>query len=85
MENPPNQHARSIFPEVAPYQFEALRYGFNTYANDLNPVATTILKATLDYPARFGPELTEDIRKWGNRWGKLVKEKLAPVLSQATQ
>lgn len=58
--------------------FEALRYGMTTYANDLNPVATTILKATLDYPARFGPELAEDIRKWGNRWAKLVKEKLDP-------
>jgi putative DNA methylase len=35
--------------------FEALRYGFTTIANDLNPVAAVILKATLDYPARFGP------------------------------
>lgn len=58
--------------------FEALRYGFNTYANDLNPVAATILKATLDYPARFGPELAEDIQKWGNIWAKRVKEKLDP-------
>jgi putative DNA methylase len=41
--------------------FEALRYGFNTIANELNPVAATILKGTLDYPARFGPELAEDI------------------------
>jgi len=31
--------------------FEALRYGFTTIANDLNPVAAVILKATLDYPA----------------------------------
>jgi len=58
--------------------FESLRYGFTTYANDLNPVASVILKATLDYPARFGPELTEDIRKWGNLWAQIVKEKLAP-------
>jgi len=58
--------------------FESLRYGFNTYANDLNPVAATILKATLDYPARFGPSLAEDIRKWGNEWAKRTKEKLGP-------
>ena len=58
--------------------FESLRYGFTTYANDLNPVAAVILKATLDYPARFGPELAEDIRKWGNEWAKRVKEKLDP-------
>ena len=58
--------------------FEALRYGFTTIANDLNPVAAVILKATLDYPARFGPELAEDIRKWGDIWAARVKEKLAP-------
>jgi putative DNA methylase len=58
--------------------FEALRYGFTTIANDLNPVAAVILKATLDYPARFGPSLAEDLRKWGNEWAKKVKEKLEP-------
>jgi len=56
--------------------FESLRYGFTTYANDLNPVAATILKATLDYPARFGPSLADDIRKWGNLWAQMVKERL---------
>lgn len=58
--------------------FEALRYGFTTYANELNPVASVILKATLDYPARFGPSLAEDIRKWGDIWAKRVEERLAP-------
>jgi len=56
--------------------FEALRYGFTTYANDLNPVATTILKATLDYPIRYGPGFAEDIKKWGNIWASRAKEKL---------
>ena len=58
--------------------FEALRYGFTTYANELNPVASVILKATLDYPARFGKDLANDIRKWGDIWAKRVEEKLAP-------
>ena len=57
--------------------FEALRYGFTTIANDLNPVAATILKATLDYPARFGPALADDIKKWGDIWARRVEEKLA--------
>src|SRR5690606_33417716 len=61
--------------------FEALRYGFTTIANDLNPVAATILKATLDYPARFGPSLADDIKKWGNRWYEVVKPKLKPFFS----
>lgn len=61
--------------------FESLRYGFTTIANDLNPVASTILKATLDYPARFGPKLAEDIKKWGNRWYELARVRLQPFFS----
>lgn len=61
--------------------FEALRYGFTTIANDLNPVAAVILKATLDYPARFGPSLADDIKKWGQRWYELVKPKLQPYFT----
>jgi adenine-specific DNA methylase len=47
--------------------FEALRLGHNVIANELNPVATTILYATLDYPARFGLALAADIERWGQR------------------
>jgi putative DNA methylase len=47
--------------------FEALRLGHRVIANELNPVATTILYATLDYPARFGANLIPSIRGWGER------------------
>jgi putative DNA methylase len=57
--------------------FEALRYGFTVLSNELNPVASVILKATLDYPARFGLTLTEDIRKWSDVWAKRVQQRLA--------
>ena len=33
---------------------EALRLGCETYASDLNPVATLILKCTLEYPQKYG-------------------------------
>ncbi len=33
---------------------EALRLGAETYAMDLNPVAYLILKATLEYPQKYG-------------------------------
>lgn len=56
--------------------FEALRFGLTVHANELNPVASVILKATLDYPARFGPSLAEDIRKYGNIWCGRVRERL---------
>ncbi|MBM4466926.1 MAG: DUF1156 domain-containing protein [Chloroflexi bacterium] len=57
--------------------FEALRYGFTVLAGELNPVASVILKATLEYPARFGPSLAEDIRRWGAVWAERVEERLA--------
>jgi adenine-specific DNA methylase len=47
--------------------FEALRLGHTVIANDMNPVATVILHATLNYPAQFGPELAREIQEWGNQ------------------
>jgi adenine-specific DNA methylase len=61
--------------------FEALRLGHHVIANELNPVATTILYATLDFPARFGMALAEDIEKWGKKLLEHVErqmEGLAP-------
>ncbi|HUW31905.1 MAG TPA: DUF1156 domain-containing protein [Planctomycetota bacterium] len=65
--------------------FEALRYGMTVYANELNPVASVILKATLDYPARFGPSLADDIRKYGKTWAERVRERLEPFYPLADQ
>ncbi|HYN76314.1 MAG TPA: DUF1156 domain-containing protein [Lamprocystis sp. (in: g-proteobacteria)] len=36
---------------------EAARLGFRTLANEYNPVACSVLEATLGYPFRFGKEL----------------------------
>ncbi len=47
--------------------FEALRLGHQVIANELNPVASVILKATLEYSAKFGTELVDDIQSWGDR------------------
>jgi adenine-specific DNA methylase len=58
--------------------FESLRYGFTTYASELNPVATAILTATLDYPARFGPQLPPLIAKYGKLLVDEVKKRLDP-------
>jgi putative DNA methylase len=56
--------------------FEALRCGFCVFAGELNPVAYVILAATLDYPARFGEELAEDLAKFGRVWGQLGRSRL---------
>lgn len=46
--------------------FEALRLGCKVIANDLNPVATIIEKATIEYPAKYGKELLQQIEYYGN-------------------
>ena len=65
--------------------FEALRFGLTVHANELNPVASVILKATLDYPARFGPSLADDIRKYGKIWCDKVRERLEPFYPLASK
>ncbi len=52
-----------------------MRLGHTVIANELNPVATTILYATLDYPARYGIKLAEEIAQWGAKLREgMVKE-----------
>lgn len=59
--------------------FEALRLGHDVISNELNPVATVIQYATLDYPRRFGQSLSDDIRRYGEELVASVGEKMAPV------
>lgn len=56
--------------------FEGLRYGLDVWANDLNPVACVILKATCEYPAYFGEQLAEDIAYWAGEVHKRAKREL---------
>ncbi|MCY4653295.1 MAG: DUF1156 domain-containing protein [Dehalococcoidia bacterium] len=47
--------------------FETMRLGLTTLASELNPVASVVLKATVDYPLSFGASLSDEIQYWGNR------------------
>ncbi len=47
--------------------FEALRLGCDVIANELNPVASMILEATLKFPIKYGPRLVDDIEYWGEK------------------
>ena len=62
--------------------FETVRYGFETGANELNPVAGIILIGTLDYPFHFGPALAKDLRKWGAQLVNRLRERLAPFFPE---
>ena len=43
---------------------ESARLGLHTLANEYNPVACSVLEATVDYPFRFGTKLADGARKW---------------------
>lgn len=56
--------------------FEAERLGCRVIANDLNPVATAIQYATLDYPVRYGQALLPDLEVWGTKMVQTVRDKV---------
>jgi adenine-specific DNA methylase len=56
--------------------FESARLGIKTIANEYNPVACTILKASDEYPFLFGEGLFEKVRQWKNIWMKNISARL---------
>jgi len=55
------------------YPLEALRLGCEAYANDYNPVAVLIEKATLEYPQKFGRPF-EGMPSWAKDEGRRMKD-----------
>lgn len=56
--------------------FEAARYGCDTIANELNPVASAILAGTVELPVELGPEFATIIQRYGQRWSERVRKRL---------
>ena len=54
--------------------FEAGRLGFRTIANELNPVAGLILRATCEWPQRYGWELMDHFQEVRGRFLDRVRE-----------
>lgn len=57
---------------------EAARLGLKVLANEYNPVACSILEATVDYPLHFGPKLSERARYWAKVWEKRFDSHMRP-------
>ncbi|MEM0095919.1 MAG: hypothetical protein QW660_04720 [Candidatus Bathyarchaeia archaeon] len=55
---------------------ESLRLGFKTIGIEYNPVAYLILKGTIEYPAKFGNELSQRVREESIKLITFAKEKL---------
>ena len=56
--------------------FEAARYGCETIAGELNPVATAILEGTVVLPAELGSGFADEIARWGAHWTDRVRKRL---------
>jgi adenine-specific DNA methylase len=57
--------------------FECVRLGYGTVANDLNPVAALLLKATVQYPAIYGASLVSEFTKLSVEYVAAVKGRLS--------
>jgi adenine-specific DNA methylase len=53
---------------------EALRVGADAFASDLNPVAVLLNKVVLEYIPKYGQQLADEVRKWGE-WVRIEAEK----------
>ncbi|MGA7829906.1 MAG: DUF1156 domain-containing protein [Terracidiphilus sp.] len=62
--------------------FESVRLGLPTLANDLNPVASLLLSATVKWPAVFGIELVREFKALADVWRERIQSKLEPFYPQ---
>src|SRR5206468_5466219 len=62
--------------------FETVRLGRACVANDLNPVAALILRATVEWPLTHGAALFDIFRRLSAEWRKRLEARLAPYFPQ---
>jgi len=63
---------------------EAVRYGCKVFANDLNPVASTTLKATLEYPSKYDRLFSSKIEEYAKNAHKKVIQRLSSYFPLGT-
>jgi len=65
--------------------FESLRLGFRTVAIDYNPVAYIILKATVEYPAKYGKELANRVKEEAKKLISYIEKNLGNFYPEDTE
>lgn len=58
---------------------EAARLGCDVIANDLNPVAALLLKATVELPLQHGPRLLSRAEEFGSEFVRRVRRQIAEL------
>ena len=62
--------------------FETLRTGLSSIANDLNPVAALVMKATVDWPSVFPNDVATEFKRLAVDWRKATEERLSAFFLQ---
>jgi adenine-specific DNA methylase len=62
--------------------FEALRLGCKTLANDINPVAVLVQKATYEWPAKFGHGVLHEYQRLVTVFRQRLEQRLADYFPQ---
>ena len=57
--------------------FETMRLGFGALANDLNPVATLVMRATIEWPSKFKRDLSVEFGKLSQRFVECRENRIA--------
>ena len=72
------EHVRILDPTAGggSIPFEATRMGLAAIANDLNPVAALILRATVEWPLNFAKEVNEEFQRLAANWHDQVEDRL---------
>lgn len=55
---------------------EAMRIGAQAFANDINPVSSLIIRATAEFPAKFGKVLLDEYKELSKRFMNVCEDKL---------
>ena len=62
---------------------EAVRLGFASLANDLNPVAVSLIRATVEQPLRFGTRVQSEFQALAATWRIEIEKRLNSHYPQA--
>ena len=62
--------------------FETLRTGFTSLANDLNPVAALVMRATIEWPSRFAADIGTRFDELAAEWRRRVEDRLGRFFPQ---
>ena len=63
--------------------FEAVRLGLAGSANDLNPIAALVLRATVEWPMTLATRIQGEFERIAGTWRRLVEERLIHLYDQA--